>query len=1127
MQRIKYIILILLMILTFDVKALECNKTYLIQTVNSSGTNDYIGCTDDYNEAKTLMREYESTKEKVAAIYKGSTLINARYALLDLHGKGSTTKLYNNANLSGTYYTYFAGDYGVDAAFIDYSPTKSTIKLKLSGAVGYIESNKATIIPLSTLYASTITAKTTIRVRTSPTTEGDNQISTIQKDSTYIYKEKVENNGYLWYKITFNNTDAYVAGKDLKTGTVYATEDTNYSLNTYYKKNNSNELIHYYKAYYKKEFVTWSNNLGPIKILEKNKKYYSFDGNYFYLDLIDMLDDYYNGNYENSINKERPFFSYYMYLPIHNLSVYTAEDLNQIIVSKGYTRGPVEGKVYYNENGWTSEDRKDMSVMYNTGADFIRAQENYTVNAFLMFGTAINESATGTSGLAFYKKNLFGMGAVDNSAYASAKTYNTVYDSVADHANLTGKNYSNPNSSYFYGAFYGNKGSGFGVNYASDPYWGEKTAKNVYSNDKKYGSQDLNIYTLGIKLTNEAIPIKKKPSDSSATIYTLKNTACNHLVSNMSYIVTEKVKDEQGNYWYKVYTDTALDQNQNLSSIPYSFDYSFGYIKANYLYVDNNEPIIEVEPFSILRGEEIDLLKNVKATDTEDGDITDKITFTGEVDNSLVGDYKVTYEVIDNQNFKTKKEIIVTVNPSEAPTIEAEDIVVKQFKQFDPLKYVKAYDINGNIINNINVNHNVDINNPGEYEVTYRVTANNLTITKKIKVTILKDELPVLNVNNRTIKLNEEFNYMSGVTATDTEDGDITNKVTYSGTVDSKTKGEYKLIYSVVDSANQSVSKEVTIKVEDITYIKKQGDFYFNELKYSNGLLNISGYLAIKGMNNTKNDNILYDLVVRNNDTLEDTIYPLERFLDSPTRHYTDSKYDYSATWFKGSISLDNLSQGEYTLYVRARLNNYEVESLFRNIFAKEMTSKYESNGKGFLFRNNNYLDSYPIELFVFENGLISNKENKNQINMINNYKTMEINESILKIKGTSYNIGTSYNKNVDVKRNIIFENMNTYERFTFDIGSIVGTDIPLNVGDGYTRERGWFNTNLDISNIPVGNYVIYIQTIAGSTNDFGELNDIFLKDLSKISSEFDNKKVSFKINQKKRFRIEMNIEAL
>ena len=1128
MKKLGLLTILFLITLTLDVKALSCNKKYSVKTVSSTSLSEDIGCTDDYEEAKALMREYPSTVTNVAAIYRGKELINARYAVVNLAGKDGLTNMYNNKEFNGFRYTYFDGNWGSDAAFIDFYPDKNTVQIKLSGAVGWVVSTRADITPISNLYANTITAKRAIRVRTNPKIESSNQISTIQAGSVWNFFEKVEADGYLWYKIDFNGSYAYVAGKNLSNNDVYATEASTYSFKTYYSVNSSNNLVHYYRV---KTSSQISISLGKApSYLKQGVKYYSFDGNYFYLSLETMLDDYYNGNYANAVNAETPYFNYYMYLPTHNLSGYTADDLNQIIKNKGYNRSPDPNTVYYTlEGGWTSAPRSGVSVMYGSGEDFIRVQEEYGVNALLMFGTAINESATGTSAIAFLKNNLFGIGAVDSSPITSARSYDTVYDTIVAHAKLTGTSYATPTNTYFYGSFYGNKGSGFGVNYASDPYWGEKTARLAYQNDQLYGGQDYNSNTLGIKLTSEAIAIKKRPSDSSDTIYLLKNNKNNHLVANMSYIVTEKVLGDDGTYWYKVYADSSLDKNQNLASTNYNFNYSYGYIKAEYLYVSNSETLINADSKSIYRGEEIDLMKDITAIDPEDGDLTSGLTYTGEVDVNTVGEYKITYSVTDNSRYTTRKEIIITVLPSEAPIIEANDLEVKQYTLFEPEKHVRVYDTYGNPMNDYEVLVNeVDTSQVGTYEVVYKATYENLNITKKINVRVIKDEEPTLNVSNRTIKLNEQFNYMSGVSASDIEDGDITSKVTYEGTVDTTTLGEYELTYIVVDSANQSVSKKVKITVEEIEYVKKDGDFYFNELSFSDSLLNLSGYLAIKGTNNTKEDNITYDLIFRNNDTQEDTIMPLERYIENaPTRHYSDSKYDYSATWFKGSISLSSLAHGEYTLYVRARKDNMETISLFRNLLLKDMVTKVEDGTRGYLFRNNTYLDEYPIELFVFDNGLISNVVNNNYINMINSYKTIEIKESKMTIKGTSYNIGTSYATKDSVMRNIIFENVQTKERFTFDIGSIVGLDIPLNVNDGFTRERGWFNSTVDIKSLPVGDYIIYIQTISGNTNDFGELNDIFLKDLSGITGTFDSKKVTFTLNQNKRFRIEMHIEAL
>ena len=1134
MKRLKILSILLLTFLTLNVKVLACDKTYLIETVSSSGNNENIGCTDEYEEASTLMREYPSTKTDVAVIYKNGVLINAKYALTSFSGKGDGIKVFNNPNLSGQRYTYFAGDWGVDGVFLDYNPAKSAIKIKISGVVGWIKLTQAEIIPISKLYTKTVVAKRTIRVRTEPVYDktNKNQISTVSASSTWIYTEKVEADGYLWYKINFNGSYAYIAGKNLKTGEIYV-EESDCSLKTYYYVKDNGNLFHYFWTTINGKGGQMSIDFGPKpEILEKNVKYYSFDGNYFYTVLETMLDDYYNNTFENAINYSKPYYNYYMYLPIHNLSVYTAEDLDTIIKNKGYTKSPDPNITYYTiENGWNKEvSRAGISALYGSGSEFIRVQQEYSVNAILMFGTAINESGTGTSALAFFKHNLFGQGAQDSCPITCARNFDSIYDSIVGHAQLVGTSYSTPTNQYFHGSFYGNKGSGFGVNYASDPYWGEKTARNAYQNDKLYGGQDYNANTLGIKQVADAIPLKKKPTDSSETIYLLKNNKYNFLVNNMSYIVTEKVKDEKGDYWYKVYTDSSLDKNQNLSTSNYNVDYSYGYIKADYLYIANNtETDITVESFSIYRGGELDLLKNVKAIDLEDGDLTERLTVDGNVDTNTVGEYKVTYAVVDNRRYTTTKEIVVTVLPSEAPTIDSHDIEIKQYKSFNPLDYAKAYDIYGKEISGLEViSNSVDITKVGIYEVTFKATYQNLNVTKKIKVTVIKDEIPMIDVKSRTVKLNENFNYLVGVTASDLEDGDLTNEVTYEGLVDTTKIGVYEVIYTVKDSANQTVSKTVKITVEEIDYVKKDADFYFNELTFKNGKLNISGYLAIKGTDNRETDDITYDLIAKNNDSNEEIVIALERYLkDRPTRHYTDSKYDYSATWFKGSVSLDSLTHGEYTLYVRARKDNLEATALFRNIFAKTMSTKGESASKGFLFRNNNYLDEYPIELFVFENGLISNVENINLINMINNYKMLELDGSILKIKGTSYNIGVSYATKENVERNIIFENTKTLERFTFDIGSVIGTDIPLNVSDGFTKERGWFNNQIDIKSLPVGDYIIYVQTKVGKTNDFGELNDIFMKDLSKISSTFDSKHVTFSLNTNKRFRIEMHIEAI
>ncbi len=1118
---------IMLFIPFINTEALSCEGTYLIETVNTDELNKQLGCTSNYTEAVKIMREYPSTKTSVATIYENGKIINSALAVVNMAGRSDLITLYNNESLSGTRYAYIDGDWGSDGAFIDYSPTKKTAKIKISGLAAWTKISNVDIIPISMLYANTVTTLMTMRLRTTPQylSDNSNQVTSIAANTIWNYTEKIEADGYLWYKINYNGEYLYIAGKKLSTGANYVNEVATFSFKTYYMVNNNNDLIHYYI----RVTSNTSINLGVApSTLKKNVRYYSFDGNYFYENLEIMLNDYYNNTYENAINNNKPYFNYYMYLPVHSISGYEAEDFDNVIENRGYTSAPDPALTYYSlEKGWLI-NRTGISALYGEGINFIKSQETYGINALLTFGTAINESGTGTSALSFFKHNVFGHGAYDSCPLSCATTYETVGDSIMAHAKKTGTSYATPTSSYYYGSFYGNKGSGFGVNYASDPYWGEKTARLAYQNDQSFGGQDYKSNTLGIKLTNEAIPLKKQPSDASDTIYTLKNNRYNHLVANMSFIVTDKVIDSDGTAWYKVYTDSALNENQTLADVEYNIEYSYGYIKAEYLYVENNQPVITANNISISRGEEFDLHKNVEALDVEDGNLTTSIEISGEVNTNIVGDYKITYSVSDNERYNATKEIIVTVLPSVAPIIEAKDIEIKQYKEFDPRKYVKVYDTYGNEMTTYDVvDNNVDINTPGIYSLTYKATIESLTVSLKINVTVIKDNIPIINASNRTIKINESIDLKYGVSALDTEDGDLTSNITYEGSVDLKKAGKYQITYSVTDSAKQRVTKTITIIVEDIDYKKVNGEFYFNELKYSDGKLVLSGYLALKGMNNRRQDEITYDLVIRDNETAEDTIIPLERWLDdAPTRKYNDGKYDYSATWFKGNVSISDIKHGEYTLYVRARLGEYEAINLFRNIFGATMTRKAEFADVGYLFRNNNYLNSYPIELFVYENGLISNVEPNNLSNMINNYKTISLEGSLLSIMGTSYNVGTDYAADVDVRRNIIFENMATHERYSNSVGSFVGNDSVLNVNDGFSKVRGWYKASIDIKDMPIGNYIIYIQTIAGSTNDFGELNDIFLKNLANVTTIIDNKKITFSINKTKRYRVEMQIEG-
>ena len=103
----------------------------------------------------------------------------------------------------------------------------------------------------------------------------------------------------------------------------------------------------------------------------------------------------------------------------------------------------------------------------------------------------------------------------------------------------------------------------------------------------------------------------------------------------------------------------------------------------------------------------------------------------------------------------------------------------------------QAYRNKEDISNELKIEGNIDTNKPGNYEITY--TIDNHEITRNV---IVKDNVsPILTINGAKeliVGLNTEY-IDEGAKAEDNIDGDITNKIEVSGTVDTTTIGEYKI----------------------------------------------------------------------------------------------------------------------------------------------------------------------------------------------------------------------------------------------------------------------------------------------------------------------------------------------
>ena len=227
------------------------------------------------------------------------------------------------------------------------------------------------------------------------------------------------------------------------------------------------------------------NTIGPKPDMLSSGTYYSYDGNYFYTDLQTLIRDYRANTRNNSVNKNKPYYNYYMYLSNHSRTAYSSANIDEYIRNNMGITQDAYGKKYYKNN----------SRLYGKGQFFYYAQEKYGVNALLSLSLSRNETANGRSNLAVVKNNGFGLNAVDSNPTQAAQWYSSFASSILGYASkYVTYGFSHPRSWKYFGSQFGDKKLGMNVKYASDPYWSEKMASNYYSFDKSKGLQDYNFY---------------------------------------------------------------------------------------------------------------------------------------------------------------------------------------------------------------------------------------------------------------------------------------------------------------------------------------------------------------------------------------------------------------------------------------------------------------------------------------------------------------------------------------------------------------------------------------------------------------------------------------------------------
>lgn len=539
--------------------------------------------------------------------------------------------------------------------------------------------------------------------------------------------------------------------------------------------------------------------------------------------------------------------------------------------------------------------------------------------------------------------------------------------------------------------------------------------------------------------------------------------------------------------------------------------------------IANEKPVINATDKEIIQYRDFDPEKDVTATDKEDGNIKVVIK-ENKVDNEEPGTYDVVYEATDSYKQTTTKTIKVTVIKDEAPIINAEDKTITQGTKFKPLEGVTATDKEEGEIKDIEVIKN-DVNEKviDTYEITYKaVDSYKNETTKTIKVTVVENQKPVINAEDKTIYLNEEFDPLDGVTATDPEDGKIKDIEVVENNVKTDEVGEYTVIYKVKDSFGNVVEKEITITVEEKKLEEKDGEFYLDSLDWnkSNKEFTVSGYLIIYDINN---ENKEYEMVFKDKNNEKEYTASISSWTkDTPYDLGEENGNSYNESWFKGTIDMKDIPNGDYDVYMRTTSNNYYTEKIFDNVFNTDIDKRGEDSVHGYNFKVIQKYKSKAIELSIRDE-LYTTSSAPTYRNMINDFDTITFQNNKLYLLGYSYNYNGTYNKKENIKRVLILENVDNYQQEYIDLGSTKGP-FDITIQDKKDKTYAWYEKEISLENLEKGTYALQVYTKTSDAEDYGEITDSF-GTFKTQEITIKDKTYQIKINKDRENRVELKVE--
>ncbi len=847
---------------------------------------------------------------------------------------------------------------------------------------------------------------------------------------------------------------------------------SNYTVtNDYIRHNYVTKIQNDYKS-------SGGSTIGPKPEMLSPGTYYSFDGHYFYTSINKLMIDYKNNNYNNAVNKNNPYYNYYMYLSNHTKTTYSSINIDEYI----------RNVLGYSKNVYGHKASDGTSRLYGSGTFFYYAQEKYGVNALLSLSLSRNETGNGRSSLSINKNNGFGLNAVDSNPTQAANWYATFQSSILGYA---GKwityGYAHPRDWRYFGPQFGDKWIGMNVKYASDTYWSEKMASNYYNMDKALGLQDYNYYQLGV-LKNPANAYQQANS-SSRVIYQYPEA------EDAVVIIGETTTN--GEKWYKVVSDLNIDSNYNeITSGAYNWN-SYVYVKASDIKKINNGKNGYISPNEVTeytnKNYEYDLydsgnnFKPKVAISTKDTSYYYDSSLQSKIGKTLLKDryvivyasallngqpvsYLVTSDYYYDQKHWVPADSIKFTNTSYGKvTVDTSD---NQYTWVNYNKEDKLYSkISGlYTYTYVPVLSSEVVGSDTWYKVPVSLTTNDnvygYTLARysnyiriDLATPIIENHAPVINANNKELYEGEDFEVLKDVSAYDQEDGDITNKIEVTNNaVDTSKPGTYEVTYKVTDSSNETTTKTIIVTIKENTapeIIVSDKELYegeeFKELK------GVSAY--------DQEDGDITDKIIVKENTVKSTPGTYKVIYE-----VTDSKGKTTTKERKVVVKEKKTDDNE-------TISDVDIEELLEN----------QKDG----------------ELYL---------------------EDLKWNSSKKKFSISGYLIINDVN-NTDKEYALLLENKTTEEVYSIDINKWTeNTPYDLGVENGNSYKESWFKGDIDFTDIPNGDYNLYMMTYNDDYFTLQNLNNFFNKNISRRGEDSQHG-YNFKVQQRSKEKsIELSI---